>query len=112
MQILYGRVRQQSTHTLTDQLLAQQRLFLYVERSVTLAKTVLCSCTKPQLEWAGKLDDFMDEVENQKMMYEKIRNIYLEHTKMKADQLDELLKHELWLDAKKCKEMGLIDQIV
>jgi len=101
-------------------------IYTYVDGSAASAATLISICGKkryisknsfmlvhqPQLEWAGKLDDFMDEVENQKRMYEKIRNIYLEHTDMKAEQLDDLLKHELWLDAEKCKEIGLIDHIV
>jgi ATP-dependent Clp protease protease subunit len=66
---------------------------------------------QPQLEWAGKYDDFMDEVENQQKMYEKIRGIYLEKTKMNEEKLDELLNHELWLDAEKCVELGLVDTI-
>ena len=31
-----------------------------------------------QLEWAGKLDDFMDEVENQKELTETLTKIYLD----------------------------------
>ena len=67
---------------------------------------------QPQLEWAGKYNDFMDEVENQQKMYEKIRGIYLEKTKMDEKKLDELLNHELWLDAEKCVELGLVDTIL
>ena len=64
-----------------------------------------------QLEWAGKLDDFMDEVENQKVLPTKIRQIYLENTKMSEETLDELLGHEFWLDSDKCLELGLVDII-
>ena len=64
-----------------------------------------------QLEWAGKLDDFMDEIENQKILSEKIRRIYLENTKMEEEFLDDLLTRELWLESSKCIELGLADQI-
>jgi len=65
-----------------------------------------------QLEWAGKLDDFMDEIENQKILTEKIRHIYLENTKMEEEFLDDLLTRELWLDSDKCIELGLVDQLL
>lgn len=64
-----------------------------------------------QIEWAGKLDDFMDEIENQKIITKKIKKIYLDNTKMKKKALDELLEHELWLDCDKCLELGLVDFI-
>ena len=100
-------------------------VYTYVDGSAASAATLISVCGKkryisknsfmlvhqPQLEWAGKYDDFMDEVENQQKMYEKIRGIYLEKTKMDEEKLDELLDHELWLDAEKCVELGLVDTI-
>jgi len=100
-------------------------VYTYVDGSAASAATLISVCGKkryisknsfmlvhqPQLEWAGKYDDFMDEVENQQKMYEKIRGIYLEKTKMNEEKLDELLNHELWLDAEKCVELGLVDTI-
>lgn len=67
---------------------------------------------QPQLEWSGKLDEFKDEIENQSNLYEKLTEIYLENSKMNREELDDLLGHELWLDAEKCLELGLIDKIV
>tara|TARA_Y100000310_G_scaffold224847_1_gene226727 strand:- start:48 stop:302 length:255 start_codon:yes stop_codon:yes gene_type:complete len=67
---------------------------------------------QPQLEWSGKLDDFRDEVHNQDSLYEALTSIYLENSKMDKEELDELLQHELWLDASKCLELGLIDKII
>ena len=64
-----------------------------------------------QIDWAGKLDDFMDEIENQKIITEKIKEIYLINTKMKKKKLDDLLGHELWLDCDKCLALGLVDKI-
>ena len=63
------------------------------------------------LEWVGKLDDFMDEVQNQEEIYEKISQIYLSTTNMKKKKLDNLLQHELWLPAKECVKLGLVDNI-
>jgi ATP-dependent Clp endopeptidase proteolytic subunit ClpP len=101
-------------------------VYTYVDGSAASAATLISVCGKkryisknsfmlvhqPQLEWAGKYDDFMDEVENQQKMYEKIRGVYLEKTKMNKKKLDELLDHELWLDAEKCVKLGLVDTIL
>ena len=66
---------------------------------------------QPQIEWAGKFDEFMDEVSNQKSLYDKVVSLYLEYTDIKEEELKELLDHELWLDADKCLELGLIDKV-
>jgi len=77
----------------------------------SISKNSFMLLHQQQLEWAGKLDDFMDEVENQKVLTAKIRQIYLENTKMNEETLDELLGHEFWLDSDKCLELGLVDII-
>ena len=65
---------------------------------------------QPHLEWVGKLDDFRDEIENQKQIYDRLMKIYLENTKFKKKELAELLEHELWLSVDKCIEKGLVDE--
>ena len=67
---------------------------------------------QPQIEWGGKLDDFRDEIENQKQLYEKILELYLQNTKFKKKNLEELLQHELWLNAEDCVKKGLADKVV
>jgi ATP-dependent protease ClpP protease subunit len=64
-----------------------------------------------QLEWSGKLDDFMDEIENQRELTEIMKNIYLQETKMDAEFLEELLARELWLPSERCLELGLVDTV-
>ena len=53
----------------------------------------------------------MDEIENQKELTEKMKNIYLQETKMDAEFLEELLARELWLPSERCLELGLVDAI-
>ena len=102
-------------------------VYTHVEGSAASAATLLaCSGEKgfrtigpsgymlvhqPHIEWFGKLDDFRDEVENQKELYDKIVEIYLKNTKFKKKELENLLEHELWLSAEKCVKHGLIDKI-
>ena len=60
----------------------------------------------------GKMAEFNDEMKNLNRLMELIRDIYLEHTKVPKKKLDEILKHDLWWDADKCLEMGLVDEIL
>ena len=66
---------------------------------------------QPQIEWAGKFDEFMDEISNQKSLYEKVVSLYIQHSNIKEAELKELLDHELWMDSKKCLELGLVDKV-
>ena len=97
----------------------------YIDGSAASAATLITSSGKkrfmstnsfmllhqPRLEWSGKLDEFRDEIENQNNVYDKLTSIYLENSNMKKKELDEMLKHELWLNADRCLELGLIDKI-
>ena len=99
-------------------------VYTYVEGSAASAATMIsCSGKKrfitknsfmlvhqPQIIWAGKHDEFIDEIENQKNIYKAITQVYLDKTKMTAKKLDEMLKHELWLPAAACLELGLVDE--
>lgn len=101
-------------------------VYTYVDGSVASAATLISMSGKkrfmsknsfmllhqPQLEWAGKLDEFRDEIENQDHLYEKLTALYLDNCNMDKQQLDDLLKRELWLPAEKCLELGIIDKIV
>ena len=63
------------------------------------------------LMW-GKFKDMKDDMENSTMLMEKIRKIYKEHTKIPQDELDKILEHDLWWEAEKCLEYGLVDEII
>jgi len=60
----------------------------------------------------GKFEDMKDDLENSKLLMDKIKNIYEEHTKIPKNKLSEILKHDLWWDAKTCLEYGLVDEII
>ena len=60
----------------------------------------------------GKYEEFKDEIRNQELLMNTIRQTYKERSKMTEDQISELLKHDLWLDAKTALEFGLVDEIV
>lgn len=60
----------------------------------------------------GKYEEFKDEIKNLDKLMIMIKQIYKEYTKVPADKLDEILKHDLWFDANECKEYGLIEEII
>lgn len=60
----------------------------------------------------GKYEEFKDEMENLDMLMSRIKDIYKEHCSIPKKELDEILKHDLWLDSAKCVKWGLVDEIV
>jgi len=103
-------------------------IYTYIDGSAASAATLIACCGEkghrhmgqssfmlvhqPQIEWYGKLDDFRDEIENQKELYDRIIEIYTKNTKFKKKELEELLQHELWLNAETCVKKGLADKIL
>lgn len=60
----------------------------------------------------GKFQEMEDDFENSKMLMDKIKNIYKEHTKIPKREMDNLLKHDLWWESEKCLEYGLVDELI
>jgi ATP-dependent Clp protease protease subunit len=60
----------------------------------------------------GKYEEFKDEMENMDKLMGILKRIYKEYTKIPSNRLDEILKHDLWFDANKCVEYGLVDEII
>ena len=53
-----------------------------------------------------------DDMKNNDLLMKTIKQIYTEHTKIPKKKLNEVLKRDLWWDAKTCLEYGLIDDII
>lgn len=60
----------------------------------------------------GKFEELKDENLNMIMLMDKIKSIYLKKTNIPEEKLNEILKHDIWLDAETCKKYGLIDEII
>lgn len=60
----------------------------------------------------GKYQEQKDTMANNDRIMEMIIAIYEEHTKIPKKELDKLLKHDLWWDAKTCLDYGLVDEII
>ena len=63
------------------------------------------------LMW-GKFQEMQDDMQNSEMLMKKIKDIYREHTKIPKRELDNLLKHDLWWEAEKCLEYGMVDELI
>jgi ATP-dependent protease ClpP protease subunit len=63
-------------------------------------------------ESGGKLEEMEDEIINTRQFMQMIKNLYKKHTKLKDKKMDELLKSDLWIDAKTCLDYGLVDEII
>jgi len=60
----------------------------------------------------GNYTQFKDEVKNLELVMELIRSVYINHTKFNDKELEDLLNHDLYLDAKKCFQYGLVDEVI
>jgi ATP-dependent protease ClpP protease subunit len=62
--------------------------------------------------FSGTFEELKDEMANDRLMMDDIRAMYLERTKIPMEDLVEILKHDRYWPAKKCLELGLIDEII
>lgn len=60
----------------------------------------------------GKYTDMEEEMDNLKKLMEKIKDIYVEHTKLKRKDLNGILKKDKDWDAGQCLAAGLVDEII
>jgi len=60
----------------------------------------------------GKYEELKDDMKNNDLLMQTIKNIYLKHTKVPKKKLGEMLKRDLWWDAQTCLRYGLIDDII
>lgn len=99
----------------------------YVEGSAASAATLMSVCGKKRFIMRSSLmlihqlsallvegthEQFRDEFTNQELLMSKIKDIYRANTRLDEETLEDLLKHDLWLDANRCLELGLVDEIL
>lgn len=98
----------------------------YVEGLVASAATLISiSCQKRYIRknsvmlvhqlrswFGGTLESIKDETKNLDVIADIVKNVYLKKTKFDAQHLEDLLKHDIYLNAEQCIEYGLADEIV
>jgi len=62
--------------------------------------------------FSGTHENFKDEYKNLEVLMNLLKGIYLKNTNFKESELEELLKHDLYLSANDALKYGLIDEIV
>jgi ATP-dependent Clp protease protease subunit len=60
----------------------------------------------------GTYEDFNDEKQNMDLVMKIIKNVYLKHTKFSEDELNTLLKRDIYLNAEDAIRYGLADEII
>lgn len=60
----------------------------------------------------GKFEDMKDDMQNCNVFMEKIYEIYGQYTKIPKNTLKEILKRDIYFDAKTCLKYGLVDKII
>jgi ATP-dependent Clp protease protease subunit len=60
----------------------------------------------------GNYMEFQDEIKNLELIMNMIKGVYLKKTKFNNQELENLLSHDLYLNAEKCVEYGLVDAII
>lgn len=59
----------------------------------------------------GKMSEIEDEFKNLQELSDKIKEIYRKHSKIPKKELNDLLKHDLWLNSDKTISYGLVDEV-
>jgi len=60
----------------------------------------------------GKFEELKDSMKNNELLMNTIKSMYSERTKIPKKKLADILKHDLWWDAKTCLEYGLVDEVI
>tara|TARA_B100001094_G_C17987247_1_gene698289 strand:- start:276 stop:962 length:687 start_codon:yes stop_codon:yes gene_type:complete len=61
---------------------------------------------------SGKYEELKDQLSNMNSLMQIIVNIYLNHTMMTLEELNTLLRKDIWLNSSTCLKYGLIDKII
>lgn len=60
----------------------------------------------------GRFTELKDNMTSNTSIMKNIKDWYAEKTKLPAKELDKILSHDVWWNAKQCLKYGLVDQII
>lgn len=101
-------------------------IFTYIDGCAASAGTIMSVCGDQRFigensymlvhqlssqHW-GKYQELQDDMKNSDNLMKRIKEIYEAKTKIPKTKMDEILKHDLWWDAKTCLRYGLVDEIL
>ena len=59
----------------------------------------------------GKYSELKDEMKNLDMYMDMIKSVYKQYTNVPPEKLDEILEHDIWFDAQRALDLGIVDEI-
>lgn len=59
----------------------------------------------------GKHEEWKDETENLEALMARLRSIYTKYTDLSASKVAEIMKHDLWFDAKRALDDRMVDEV-
>lgn len=62
--------------------------------------------------FAGKHEEFKDEMRLQEMLIARMAVFYEQHTKLSAERIRDILTHDYWMDAEAALADGFVDEIL
>lgn len=101
------------THTIIEGSAASAATLMSVvaqKRSITKYSHMLIHQLSSGM-W-GKFEELKDEMHNCNILMDAIYDIYGKYTKIPKNVLKDLLKKDIYLDAKTCLKYGLVDKIL
>ena len=60
----------------------------------------------------GTREDMLATTDHFERARQRYRNMYLRHTRIKPEELERLLRRDIWLDADTCKRYGIYDRVL
>ena len=60
----------------------------------------------------GQLNKIEEDVENMNSFTNTLKEIYVENSLIKNNEIDDILKHDIWWNSQKCLQYGIIDYII
>jgi ATP-dependent protease ClpP protease subunit len=101
-------------------------IYTYIDGCAASAGTIMSACGDKRFigensymlvhqlssqHW-GKYQELQDDMKNSDALMKRIKEIYEAKTQIPKTKMDEILKHDLWWDAKTCLKYCLVDEIL
>lgn len=100
-------------HTYVEGLVASAATLISISGKKRYIRENACMMIHQLRGWCGGThENLKDEAKNLELLASQLKNIYMKHTKLTESDLDEILKHDIYLSAEECLQYGLVDKIV
>lgn len=63
------------------------------------------------LKW-GTYSELQDQTKLHDMLWEQLKAFYTSHSRISAEEIEEILRHDSWYNASQCLENGIVDEVL